>query len=192
MYSFQFNGTQKDRLRYIKSFFEVCMRHRFLLSVFVLLSSSFMTSLCAMMRRASVILDIIPIPINNFTIDQRESAKNRKTQLALYCMNTMPVAFFDLLAALTRSIIDLLRNLGSVKFAVLLSRFPYFFRRAISTFVYSPPKKTRKLGQNNPQIRRTLGYARGLMKLFIGIGIIPRLDNFLRSFKSKNADRCDR
>ena len=57
-------------------------------------------------------MPFIPIPINKFIIDHRESAKNRKTQLALYCMNTMPVAFFDLLAALTRLIMKLFMGIG--------------------------------------------------------------------------------
>ena len=42
------------------------------------------------------------------------------------------------------SSIDLLRNLGSVDFLVLLSRFAIFFQEVISTFVYYLLKKNCK------------------------------------------------
>jgi len=52
-----------------------------------------------------------------------------------------------------------LQNSGSVDFRVLLSRFSVFFQGVISTLRILPPKKKRKIGQNNPENRRTLSFA---------------------------------
>jgi len=46
------------------------------------------------------------------------------------------------------SIIDLLRNFGSVDFPDFLSKFSVLFLGVISTRVYYPPKKNRKLAKN--------------------------------------------
>ena len=52
-----------------------------------------------------------------------------------------------------------LQNSGSVDFRVLLSRFSVFFQGVISTLRILPPEKKRKIGQNNPENRRTLSFA---------------------------------
>ena len=52
-----------------------------------------------------------------------------------------------------------LQNSGSVDFRVLLSRFFVFFQGVISTLRILPPEKKWKIGQNNPENRRTLSFA---------------------------------
>jgi len=64
-------------------------------------------------------------------------------------------------AALTT--LDLLRNLASVDFWVLLSRvFDSFCGGCIKLRIL-PPQNESKLGQNNPENRRSLSCARGLL-----------------------------
>ena len=60
-------------------------------------------------------------------------------------------------------LLDLLHNYASVDFGVLLSRvFDSFCGGCIKLRIL-PPQKESKIGQNNPQNRRSLSYARGLI-----------------------------
>lgn len=64
----------------------------------------------------------------------------------------------------TFAIIDLLRNPGSIDFQGFLSQFSILFWGVISNVRILPLKKESKIGQKSSANRRTLGYAKGLMK----------------------------
>jgi len=83
-------------------------------------------------------------------------------------------------------VLDLLRNSAFVDFQVLLSRFSILFWGAISTFRIWPPKKESKIGQNNPENRRSLSYARGLFLLFLWC--LPLQANVVNSLEADIVD----
>ncbi len=66
-----------------------------------------------------------------------------------------------------RVLIDLFRNLGSVDFSVLLSRFSPKKRGAVSFTVIQPLFSWCKISQNNPKTRRIISFERGLIQSLV-------------------------
>ncbi len=77
----------------------------------------------------------------------------------LYCIHNTYFTFLEI----WRLSIDLFRNLASVTFGVLLSRLFDFFCGGCINIRILPPQKKSKIGQNNPQTRRSLSFERGLI-----------------------------
>ena len=77
---------------------------------------------------------------------------------------TLTIARYKCLMILRQ--IDLLRNSGFVDFRDYFGLFSTFFAGVISTRVYDPREKNRKVGSKEPENQQNLRYARGLKGIY--------------------------